>query len=415
MDDAKKVQAVLNIIVANDFAYVNGGAAQVALSSVKGLAKRGHRVIFLSAVGPVDSDLGECGAELVITKQFDIKSDPNRLRAVVQGVWNRRAASEMQRLLRGLDRTDTIVHVHGWPKALTSSIIRVAISSGYHVVVTLHDYFYACPNGGFYNFRTGKLCPLRPLSLACLTENCDRDGYAQKLWRSIRLSAQNRFGFIESGLLSFITLSNLSESVLKPFLPPDARLQRIDNPNEIADEGPADVAHNGEFVYLGRLSPDKGVELLADACRDTGCKAVFVGEGPSRVRIEGTLSKESVVGWQSRACAHRRLRQSRGLVLPSLWYEAQPLVVLEAAALGVPAIVSDQCAARELVKDGQTGLWFRSGDVRDLREKLLTLADPELASRMGRAAYEQYWSNPLTLEKHLDSLEEHYRSLLGCG
>ena len=65
------------------------------------------------------------------------------------------------------------------------------------------------------------------------------------------------------------------------------------------------------------------------------------------------------------------------------------LVVLEAAAKGVPAIVSDGCAARDLIVH-ETGLFFRNGDIADLAEKISALQDPKLAEDLGRRAYERY-------------------------
>ena len=88
------------------------------------------------------------------------------------------------------------------------------------------------------------------------------------------------------------------------------------------------------------------------------------------------------------------------------------MVVAEAAALGIPAIVADQCAGREMVENGVTGLWFRSGDHADLCEKMTMLQDSNTAAQMGRAAYARHWVAPFTLDKHLDLLETCYGSIL---
>jgi len=406
---------VLDIIVANDFAHVNGGSAQVALSSAVGLAERGHRVTFFAAVPPVAESLQGAGVKVVLTGRYDIKMDPNRLRAATLGVWNPRSAQQMERLLATRDPNRTILHVHGWTKALTPSIIRVAIQRGVRAVVTLHDYFYACPNGGFFNFQTKQSCTLQPLSAACLKENCDRDGYPQKLWRSLRQAVQNRFGFPRSRLLNFITISDFSEHVLRPFLPPDADIYRIASPSDFTKETAVDVRLNRRFICLGRLSPEKGLNLVASAARDLNCEVVFVGEGPSRDQITAINLQAQITGWQPREKVKAYLRSARCLVLSSLWYEAQPMVVAEAAAVGVPAIVADNCAGREMVENGVTGLWFRSGDYDDLRDKMTILQNSEIAARMGQAAYDRHWKAPFTLAKHLDALEHCYRTMLAGG
>jgi glycosyltransferase involved in cell wall biosynthesis len=408
----RRCTASLNIIVANDFAHVNGGAAQVALSSAIGLAGHGHNVTLFAAVAPIASGLQDSGVALVLTNQYDIKSDPKRLRAAAQGIWNPRAARKMKELLSRSVPDQTILHVHGWTKALSSSIIHAAIGRGFHVVVTMHDYFYACPTGGFFNFRTRQACPLRPLSAACLREKCDRDGYAEKLWRCTRQAVQNTLGLPRSPLLSFITLSDFSENVLRPFFPSEAAIYRLDNPNDFVKEPPIDVESNIHFASVGRLTPEKGPDLLAKAARDLNCEVTFVGEGPSREAVASIMPHAQITGWQSRESVRSHLREARALVLASLWYEAQPLVVLEAAAMGIPAVVPDQCAARELVENGITGLWFRSGDYADLRDKMDILRRAQNAARMGQAAYDRYWANPFTLERHVISLEQCYRAIL---
>ncbi len=121
----------------------------------------------------------------------------------------------------------------------------------------------------------------------------------------------------------------------------------------------------------------------------------------------------AVLGWLDKSEVTRELRKARAFVLPSLWYEAQPLVLLEAAAHGVPIIIPDQCAARDAVEDGVTGLWFRTGDAADLEQKIRVLEDPKIAARLGSAAFRRYWADPPTLQKHVNRLEELYRDVLG--
>jgi glycosyltransferase involved in cell wall biosynthesis len=401
----------LQVVIVNDFAHVNGGAAEVALSSAAALAGRGHEVTVLAAVPPVAAELLESGVHVVLTDQFDIKSDPNRLRAAVQGIWNPRAARQTGRVLAQCDPKRTVVHVHGWCKALSSSVVREAAGLGFRVVLTLHDYFYTCPSGGFFNFPQERICHLRPLSAQCILENCDRDGYAQKLWRSLRQEVQNtlgRFGDIRF----FITLSDFSEEILRPLLPPNAELYRVPNPINIERRAAVDVARNQQFVSVGRMSAEKGLTLLAQAAADLGCDLTLIGDGPSRQEVSSLYPRARVTGWLSKHEVAQHLGRARALVFPSIWYEAQPLVVGEAAALGIPAIVPDQCAAREWVVDGVTGLWFESGNLGDLKDKMVKLRDAETAGRMGRAAYDRYWRSPATMAKHLESLEACYRSVL---
>ncbi len=84
------------------------------------------------------------------------------------------------------------------------------------------------------------------------------------------------------------------------------------------------------------------------------------------------------------------MRAARALVFPSLWYEGQPLTVMEAKAMGTPVVVSDGCAGREEIEDGVAGLWFANGDADALASALTRLGDDLLAARLSRGAHQSF-------------------------
>lgn len=402
----------LNIIIANDFAFVNGGAGQAALASARSLAERGHRVTVFAAVMPVDTELDHPNLRVVCMGQQQIVSDSLRVRAMTQGIWNRKAGQALGAVLGEIGSTNTIIHVHGWTKALSSSVIRAAVLKGCKVVSTLNDYFVACPNGGFLNYPKQEICRLRPMSLACIAENCDKRNYSHKLWRVVRQAVQNHWGLMPGGIRHFISVSEFSQSILAPFLPPDATLHLVRNPIDVPKEEPVNVKNNSSFVMVGRLVQEKGVELFARAARQLGVDATFIGDGECRAAIAKLNPAARIVGWCSRSEVLSYMRRARAIVFPSIWYEANPLVVLEAAALGIPAIVSDVCASKEDVLHGTTGLWCKAGDSNDLMKQITGLLDDQCVEVMGRSAFERYWSNPETVDHHVDQLEEVYSKML---
>lgn len=406
----------MDVVVLNDFAETNGGAAWVALSSAVALANRGHRVTVFSAVAPASDSIALQNVRVVVTGQQEIAADPNRWRAVSQGLWNAKARARLALTLETLDPTNTIVHLHGWTKALTSSVVRECVDSDFRVICTLHDYFTACPNGGFYNFRTNSICHLRPMSWRCITENCDSRNYPQKVWRVARQAVQIGAGGIPRSISAFITVSTFSSNVLRPYLPVAARMFEIRNPVVSVQEPPAQMVADSPFLYVGRLSPEKGGALLATAAIGVDCGLVYVGDGIARADIAALNATARFTGWLPRAETFNWLKRARALVLPSLWYETQGLVVLEAAAVGVPAIVPDTSAARDLVRDGVTGLWFKGGNMESLRSALNRLQNVGTARLMGYAAYEHYWRNPATIDAHVAQLESAYiETLQGAG
>lgn len=402
----------LNIVIINDFAHINGGAALVALTSASALAQRGHKVFVMAAVKPILPELEGDNPKLVLTDQHQIVNDPNRLRAFRQGLWNKTAANKMRNLLTGLDPRRTIIHFHGWTKSLSSSVTREAISAGFPTICTLHEFFLACPNGGFFNYKKNKICHLRPLSPSCIMSRCDKAGYFQKMWRVARQLIQRRIGQIPNRFDSFIAISDFSRTIMEPYLPLTAKIYDVANPIFVEQTKPARPDRNVNYIAVGRLTPEKGFALLAEAGRSAQLPLLFVGDGQERLILEQNYPDIKITGWLSREEVMKRIRSSRTLVLPSLWYETQGLVVLEAAAQGIPAIIPDSSAARDYVIDGETGLWFKGGNTNDLARQMRKLSDPNIIKRMGRAAYDKFWSNPPTLDRHVIELEKVYHQVL---
>lgn len=406
-------ERLLNVIVVNDFAAVTGGADRVAVTEAAGLAGRGHRVTVVAGHGQADPELVAAGVEVRSTRQLTILDDPNRPRAMARGIWNPASAALLTEVLGAADPRSTVVHFHGFTKVLSASVVRAAVRSGVPTVATLHDYFAACPNGGFFNYPRDEVCHLVPLSARCITTNCDARSYSHKVWRVARAAVQRGVGTMPRGVGHFIAPSGFAADILRPFLPDSAQLHIVSNPIPAPRLPAVDVSQNDRFLYVGRLTRDKDPLTFAKAAAKAHIQAVFAGAGEDADSIQTVCPAAELAGWLDSQGVLARMRASRALVCPSSWYEVQPLVPLEAAAQGVPAIVSDAGAFREAVADEETGLWFRSGDADDLATKLTRLhSDPDLASRLGRAAYERFWAEDWSVETHVSRLESLYRAAI---
>ena len=402
----------LTIVICFDHAAITGGQAKVAFDSAVGLKRQGHRPIVFAAAGPVSPQLQENGIETVCLDQKDLIGNPSKLAAAVQGVWNVPAAKALGKLLASLPRERTIVHVHGWAKALSPSIAGPIVRSGLPAIYTIHEYFQFCPNGGFYNYQHHHVCKLKPLSGACWTTNCDSRSAARKVWRNVRLTVAKHVAHLPEVFPDYISISNFQQDIVAPLVPEGARLHRVDNPVSVPDLGPKPDPTAGEIIFVGRLSPEKGAFVFAEAARKAGLRPTYVGDGPIAGEIAQRYPEARLLGWKDAEGVQAAMRAARALVFPSLWYEGQPLTVLEAKGLGVPVVVSDACAGREEVEDGVTGLWFKSADSDDLARTLVELRDDATVAAMSRAAYEAYWRNPPTIERHVARIGALYEDVL---
>ena len=401
----------MRIVIVCDHAHINGGQAKVAIDSAVGLARRGYDVDFFAAVGPVEPALGEAGVAVTLLDQPDVASTTSLARFGAQWLWNAPAARKLKELLAACDPAQTIVHVHGWAKALSPSIGRSLQGAGLPVLFTLHEYYLACPNGGFYDYGAARNCGLTAMSPGCVTHNCDSRGYHRKLMRVGRHALMLHASGLRDAARHVITISTLQREVVAPYLRRDAVYHEVANPIDVADRGPKGDAPLGDFLFVGRLSPEKGPRYFAQAAAMAGVTPVFVGDGPLRAALEAEFPDARFLGWRSPSETHDLLRAARALVFPSVWYEGQPLTVYESLALGTPVIVSDLCAGREAVAEGENGLWFKSADANSLASMMSKLRDDETARRMSRAAHARYWADPLTLDRHLDRLTRVYETV----
>jgi glycosyltransferase involved in cell wall biosynthesis len=401
----------VHVVLVADHAAINGGQAKVAIESALGLAARGVRVSLFAAVGPVDPRLEPAGVRVVCLDQDDVTTARSKLAFAAQAIWNGPACRALAAELAACDPRDTLVHVHAFAKALSPSIGTALRASGLPCLYTMHEFFLVCPTGGFYAYPAQRICHRTPMSPACIVANCDARSYPRKVARMVRHAGLAHVARLPELFAHVITISDLQESVVRPLLPRGTAFHRVDNPIAVAP-APVHDGPPGDFLFVGRISTEKGAPIFAEAARRAGVRAAFVGDGPERAELAARYPEAVMLGWRDAAAVQALMRRARALVFPSVWYEGQPLTVYEALACGAPVIVSDACAGREAVADGETGFWFRSGDPDDLAAHLRRLTDDGLAARMGRAAHERYWAAPLTLDAHLDRLEAVYGTVL---
>lgn len=405
-------QPSLNIVLVGDHAYSSGGVTSVVFDSAIGLKQAGHRPIVFAAAGPVDPRLTAAGVETVCLGQHALESHPSKAAAFVQGVWNRQAIAALRALLATLPRDNSVVHMHSWAKATSPAVAGPIRESGLPAVYTLHDYFLMCPTGGFFNYPGKHVCSLEPMSAACLTSNCDARNPVRKVWRCMRQFALDHLFHLPDVFSDYIYITQFQVGAVGRYLPSGVRTHVVSNPIGSENLGPKPAPASGDFVFVGRLSPEKGPLVFAEAARRAGVTPVFIGDGPMRDELRAAYPEARLEGWKTVGEARAAMRAARALVFPSLWWEAQGLTAFEAKALGTPVVVSDGCAAAEAVEHGVSGLRFRTGDADSLAEALRALKDDAVVARMSEAAYTSYWADPPDLDRHLRAILAIYRDML---
>ena len=405
--------AVEAAVILNDFCYVQGGASKVAIDEAVTLHAAGLDVTFVAAVGAPCDALREAGVRVLSLGQPELLQVWRHPGAALRSAWNSQAFAATRALLARQDPARTVVHLHGYTKALSTSPALAARLAGFPIVCTLHDFFAACPNGAFYDYRREEPCQRRALSASCVLTNCDKRHPLHKSYRVARGVAQRYFAHFPDSVRDFIALSRQSATLLQPYLTPGSLLYPLSNIIDVPCAVPVDVANNRPLLVLGRLDAEKGVPLAAAAAQRAGVPIVFAGDGPLRAAMQA--SGAAVTGWLDNTGVAQALSHARCLVFPSRWYETFGLVVEEAAARGVPAIVSDISAAAERVEDGVTGWIFRSGDLEDLARCMRGVQDDARVAAAGAAAYARFWADPPDAQRHVRDLLAIYDAVVARG
>jgi glycosyltransferase involved in cell wall biosynthesis len=411
MSGASKKQFERGVLVCSDFGNVKGGLDRVAVDSAIGLAHHGFCVYYLCAVGPVDPELiAEKQIKVVCLGMKDLRSDTNRVRAAMNGLWNRRAHRAVADACRELTShcDEVTVHVHSYTKALSCSIISAAKRWNLPVVLTLHDYFAFSPNGLHFDFKKGDVLPGNPLSVRNLIHNSDRRSHLEHGYRSLRAGLQKFSGLIPGNIDRFIAPSQVCADFAGQFLP-NEKITVVRYPLRVTRRDPTDVTFNRRILFVGRLVAEKGALDLARAAKECGAELEYVGGGDLEPEVLEIYPQAKITGWLNAANVADRMAHSRCLVLPSLWYETFGLVVAEAMAIGLPVIVSDRVGAKEIVEHGKNGLIWKSMQIPELVEHLSRISnDVSFAQRAGKAAYERLWAEDFSLQRHVRQLADIY-------
>jgi glycosyltransferase involved in cell wall biosynthesis len=226
---------------------------------------------------------------------------------------------------------------------------------------------------------------------------------------ALMLSINRGLGSYRNKVARYIALNSFCQDLFVRGGLPEERI-RV-KPNFVDLPAPQ-VSHRSGFLFVGRLSPEKGIDTLAGALERTrGLTCTIVGEGSEKTSIE-KLQGVNTTGWLSAEAVAEKMRRAIALVMPSLWYENFPRTLVEAFACGLPVIGSRLGAIEAVIRDGETGLLFDPGNDADLAEKMeWAAAHPAEMARMGEAARKVYEEN-YTPERNYETLMNIYQEAI---
>ncbi len=325
-------------------------------------------------------------------------------------VYSRRTYREVTQLAAA-ERPD-LAHVHNVFPLVSPSVYMALRESRIPIVQTVHNYRLMCPNGLFYTH--GRICERCKTGnyIHAIYQKCYRHSYLLSLLYAISIGAnraRGTFRYIDR----FLTLTAFSaQKLLESGLATQNQLVTLGHflPDPLPFPGSPD-ARPRHVVYLGRLSPEKGIGTLLDAMVGLpDLQLKIAGVGPEMASLRASAKSRGLTSTQflGHIEGERKwdlLREAYAVVVPSLCYETFGLAALESMSVATPVIASDLGSLPSLVEDGQCGLLFTAGNVDSLRRTLVWASEhPAEMSSMGKGGRE--------VVEDRYSADSHYRQLI---
>ncbi len=307
-----------------------------------------------------------------------------------------------------------LVHVHNFFPLLSPSVYYACRDAGVPVVQTLHNYRLICPSATL--FRDGHVCEEclgRSFAWPGIAHGCYRGSHVCTASIAAMQTVHRVARTWQQCVDMYIALTDFSRSTfIRGGLPAD---KIVVKPNFAPSRGPAGKGRGGYALFVGRLSPEKGIEVLLAACKRIvpSFPIWIVGDGPLAERTRSAANKCIVhLGARSREEITDLMRDAAFLVVPSVCYETFSLVIPEAFEAGLPVIASDLGSPGALVTAGRTGLLFRPGDPKSLAEQIdWAVAHPDRISQMRQHARWEY-EEKYTPARNYDLLMDIYQQTL---
>jgi glycosyltransferase involved in cell wall biosynthesis len=376
------------VLVVHNLYQQKGGEDSVVESEVELLESNGHAVERF-------------------TRNNDEIHAMDRVSVAMQSCWSRESLRRFNDVVEGF--RPEVVHVHNTFPLISPSIYWAAGRAGIPVVQTLHNFRLLCPQAMF--LRDGKVCIdcLGHVPWRSVVHACYRGSRLQSAVSAGAVTLHRMAGTYRTRISRFIALN---EFCRRKFIEGGLPAERIVvKPNFVDFPVPGEGLRSG-FLFVGRLSVDKGIRILGPAARQTvGVVIRVAGTGPEQALLEAVPGIECL-GSLPGDVVRNEMTRAMALLLPSIWYENFPRTLVEAFACGLPVIASRIGALADLVEDGVTGLLVESGSADDLAKKMhWAMGNPEKMAAMGRNARKLYEAR-FTADRNYEQLTAIYRDVI---
>jgi glycosyltransferase involved in cell wall biosynthesis len=348
---------------------------------------------------------------------FDNKEIQGTWRKIITGIRTVYSSKSRKILAEKIEsfRPD-LIHVHNFFPLASPSIFYEARSRQIPIVMTLHNYRLICP--GYSLFYHGKIYEAsvnRIFPLDAIMKGVYRDSRFQTAAVALMTGTHKLLGTWRNKVDRYIALTEFARN---KFLNSSLNVspeKLVVKPNFTPDYGAGGGNRSDYFLFIGRLTEEKGIPVLLETFRKTSAKIKILGDGPLKEDILNLCSERSNVeylGFKSKSEIVQLLQNARALVFPSTWYEGMPMTIIESFSTATPVIASDLGGPAEMIVHRENGLKFSPGSSLSLLEQLRIISEDQdlwqLLSKNARNSYLQKY----TQKRNLELLIKIYNDLI---
>jgi glycosyltransferase involved in cell wall biosynthesis len=385
----------MRILVVHNYYQYSGGEEQVYQAEAMLLEASGHQIYRYNLH---NNQIPQMSAISIMAKTL----------------WNQQVYQELRSLIR--KEQIQIAHFHNTFPLVSPSAYYACRAEHIPVIQTCHNYRLVCPNGMF--LREEQVCE------ECIGKFVPLPSIQHQCYRGSRSASMGVAAMMTMHRLAKTWTRNvdiyiaLTEFARQKLIQGGISAEKIVvKPNFVSPDPGVGDGKGGYALFVGRLSHEKGVDLLLSAWQQIGQRIPLkiVGDGPLAAEVAAASDRIPGVSWLGKKSIEEVYELMKGalfLVFPSRWYEGMPRTIIESFAVGTPVIAANLGSMSNLIEPGQTGLHFRAGDVDDLSAKVLWAASrPEEMHQLRRKTRAEFIAN-YTVEKSYEALLSIYRQTL---
>jgi glycosyltransferase involved in cell wall biosynthesis len=396
----------VRILLINSYHYRKGGADAVYFNTARLLEKYGHEVFFFSTKHP-DNEYDVSTDYFARGRDYRKLPTGKKIFAFPVFIYNKEAH---KKLLKFVDEIKPdLVNIHLFMGGLSSSILTGLKKKGIPVIHTVHDYRLICPAYLFINGKN-EVCEKCKdgIYLHCILNRCSGNGFFQSAVLAIDAYFRKFIVKPVHYIDRFIFVSEFIQRKHIEFNPEFApKAVKLYNFNPAIDSIVPSINKGDYFLFFGRISREKGILTLIEAALKAKVTLKVVGTGPMFDQLKAKHHENvDFLGYKSGDELWTLVRDASFIIVPSEWYENNPLTIIEAYSFGKPVIGARIGGIPEIVEENVTGYLFEPGNKSELGKQM------QFANNLSDVEYSEMSKNARSFAEKYFSPDEHYNSLI---